>query len=95
MSKTFTINPIANELKGSAWFRRPEEDTPPAATEPETPLAAEPQKRSPERTAPKTVPVDRTNSSDVQTVQAHEAVNRTNRSTVQQPKKHPNLAPGL
>jgi hypothetical protein len=66
MSKTFTINPIANELKGSAWFRRPEEGAPPAATASETPLATEPQKRSPEHTAPKTVPVDRTNRSAVQ-----------------------------
>lgn len=95
MTKDFTTNPIANELKGSAWFRRPEEASPTPLPKPETKLKpiTEPTVLIPENhtisvhSVRKTVPVNRTKGSSVQKVPTYKQFERTNSSSVQQPNK--------
>lgn len=85
--KTFS-NPVINELKGSAWFKRPE-----ATSENQTPspAPAAAQKAAPpasiETPVQETAAIIRTQRSDVRSGHVYEAVNRTKRSTVQ----HPNI----
>lgn len=88
MGKKTFANPIVNELKGSAWFKRPD-DSPSETSPPPAPAVALKAAPSPsfESSVPVTVPVNRTQRPSVQTGQVYEAVNRTKRSTVQQPKK--------
>lgn len=88
MAKKSFANPVINELKGSAWFKRPTDspsETPPATA----PNVAQKATNTSSFEKPKSViiPVNRTNRTTVPTGQLYAAVNRTNRSTVQHPKK--------
>lgn len=93
MTKDFTTNPIANELKGSAWFRRPEESSPTPLPKPETRPISVPKSTVliPEnntisvRSVQKVGTVNRTKGSSVQKVPAYKQFERTNSSSVQQP----------
>ncbi len=88
MAKKSFTNPVVNELKGSAWFKRPDDapsETPPPKAPAVAPKAAD--ASSFESPVPVTVPINRTQRSSVQTGQVYDAVNRTQRSNVQQPKK--------
>ena len=84
MAKKSFSNPVVNELKGSAWFKRPDSSPtlPTSSPAPKTP-SPQPMRHA---LAP-TEPVNRTNRSSVQSGQVYEAFNRTNRSTVQLPNK--------
>jgi hypothetical protein len=88
MAKKSFANPVVNELKGSAWFKHPDdapsETTPPAQTPAVVPKATD--ASSFESSVPVTVPINRANRSTVPTGQVYEAVNRTDRTTVQHPK---------
>ncbi len=80
MAKKSFANPVVNELKGSAWFKRPDDapsETPPSKA------ADAPSFESP---VPVTVPITRADRSTVPTGQVYEAVNRADRTTVQHPK---------
>ena len=87
MAKKSFANPVFNELKGSAWFKRPDDapsETPPPKAPAVAPKAADaPSFESP---VPVTVPITRADRSTVPTGQVYEAVNRTDRTTVQHPK---------
>ena len=88
MAKKSFSNPVINELKGSAWFKRPDA----AASEPAPVKAPAVVPQAPavvaaESPVPMTVAVNRTNRSTVPTGQVYAAVNRTNRSSVQHPNK--------
>ncbi len=88
MSKKTFSNPVVNELKGSAWFKRPD-DSPSESPLPKA-LTVAPKATdaaSFESPVPVTATVNRTQRSSVQTGQVYDAVNRTQRSNVQQPKK--------
>ena len=78
MAKKSFANPVVNELKGSAWFKRPDD----APSEPSLPKAP-----AFETSVPVTVPITRADRSTVPTGQVYAAVNRTNRSSVQHPNK--------
>ena len=77
MAKKSFVNPVVNELKGSAWFKRPDD----APSEPSLPKAP-----AFETSVPVTVPITRADRSTVPTGQVYAAVNRADRSTVQHPK---------
>jgi len=93
MPKTLTTNTITNELKGSAWFRRPEEDSPTPLPKPESQLKPTPKPTVliPEndtisvRSVHKVGPVNRTKGSSVQKVPTYKQFDRTNSSSVLQP----------
>ena len=85
MAKKSFANPVVNELKGSAWFKRPD-DSPSEPSLPKAPAAA-PQEAPPfENSVPVTVPITRADRSTVPTGQVYAAVNRADRTTVQHPK---------
>ncbi len=88
MAKKSFANPVINELKGSAWFKRPD-DSPSETPPPKSPAVAPKgtNTASFNSPVPVTVPVNRTQRSSVQTGHVYDAVNRTQRSNVQQPKK--------
>lgn len=82
MSKKLSTGAITNELKGSAWFRRPEAATPPSVivkgpTKPQPPV----------HDVQVTVPVNRTKGSIVQIVPPYKEFERTKSSSVQQANK--------
>ena len=93
MPKTLTTNTITNELKGSAWFRRPEEDSPTPLPKPESepkpipkPTVLIPENNTISvRSVQKVGTVNRTKGSSVQKVPTYKQFERTNSSSVQQP----------
>lgn len=79
MNKKLTTSAITNELKGSAWFRRPEATTPPLTS------VIDPPKPQPTvQDVQVTGTVNRTKGSSVQTVQPYKEFERTKGSNVQQ-----------
>lgn len=74
MPKTLTTSTITNELKGSAWFRRPEADSPTPLPKPET---------QPKSTSKPTVLIPENHTVSVQGVRKTATVNRTKGSSVQ------------
>ena len=85
MSKKSFVNPVVNELKGSAWFKRPDDalrEPSPATASVTTPNESPAFKNL----VPVNVPINRTNRTSVPTGQVYEAINRTNRTTVHHPK---------
>ncbi len=87
MAKKSFVNPVVNELKGSAWFKRPDDSlSQPSPTQ--TPAVAQKAADAPsfESPVPVTVPITRADRSSVPTGQVYAAVNRADRTTVQHPK---------
>jgi len=81
--KPFTVNPVVNELKGSAWFRRPTESQPLSTT----PTAPVPQVAVEQPPSHKQVLEHGTDNAQNKSVRVTETVERPQRSPVQQPKK--------
>ena len=85
MAKKSFANPVVNELKGSAWFKRPDD----ALSEPSLPIApaaAPIEAPAFETSVPVTVPITRADRSPVPSGQVYAAVTRADRTTVQHPK---------
>ena len=87
MAKKSFANPVVNELKGSAWFKRPD-DAPSEPSPTQTPAVASKAVDRPsfESSVPVTVPITRADRSTVPTGQVYAAVTRADRTTVQHPK---------
>ena len=85
MPKKLSTGAITNELKGSAWFRRPEAATPPSV--PSVIVKGPTKPQPPVHDVQVTVPVNRTKGSTVQIVPPYKEFERTKCSNVQQANK--------